>query len=113
MSRLLGPFSVTTRSVSERASAFAGDQIAGAGIMAPAAIPETDLRKSRRFIGRSKRGRGSASWEAPSQGSCQILIDPYSGIKPMIGLSICHRAGEFDGHIARPLAYIKLKLPNE
>jgi hypothetical protein len=31
MSRLLGPFSVTTSGVSERASAFAEDQIAGAG----------------------------------------------------------------------------------
>jgi len=27
------------------------DQMAGAGTIAPAAAPETDLRKSRRFIG--------------------------------------------------------------
>jgi hypothetical protein len=29
---------------------LAADQIAGAGTMAPAAIPETDFKKSRRFI---------------------------------------------------------------
>jgi hypothetical protein len=29
---------------------LAEDQIAGAGTTAPAAMPETDLRKSRRFI---------------------------------------------------------------
>jgi hypothetical protein len=29
---------------------LAGDQIAGAGTIAPAAIPETDFRKSRRFM---------------------------------------------------------------
>jgi hypothetical protein len=39
------------RSVSERASALAGDQIAGAaGATAPTAKPETDFRKSRRFM---------------------------------------------------------------
>jgi hypothetical protein len=37
-------------SVSERASALAADQIAGAGTMAPAATPVTDFRKSRRFM---------------------------------------------------------------
>src|SRR3954463_8569754 len=50
MSRLLGPPSETISSVSERASALAADQIAGAGTMAPAAAPVTDLRKSRRFM---------------------------------------------------------------
>src|SRR3954471_7519262 len=62
MSRLLGPPSETISSVSERASAFAADQIAGAGTMAPAASPDTDLRKSRRFMGRSNaRGIGFES----------------------------------------------------
>src|SRR6266436_2269319 len=55
MSRLLGPPSETISNVSERASALAADQIAGAGTMAPAANPETDFRKSRRFMGCSKR----------------------------------------------------------
>src|SRR3954465_10207958 len=59
MSRLLGPPSETIKSVSDRASALAADQIAGAGTMAPAASPDTDLRKSRRFMGRSNaRGIG-------------------------------------------------------
>jgi hypothetical protein len=52
MSRLLGPPSETISSVSDRASALAADQIAGAGVSAPAAAsPDTDLRKSRRFMG--------------------------------------------------------------
>jgi hypothetical protein len=46
----LGPPSETISNVSERASALAADQIAGAGTMAPAANPETDFRKSRRFM---------------------------------------------------------------
>jgi hypothetical protein len=50
MSRLLGPLSETISRVAERASALAADQIAGAGTMAPAAIPETDFKKSRRFM---------------------------------------------------------------
>jgi hypothetical protein len=64
MSRLLGPPSETIRSVSERASALAADQIAGAGTMAPAATPVTDFRKSRRFIGWLQRTRGSGFGEA-------------------------------------------------
>src|SRR6202035_2170737 len=62
MSRLLGPLSETISRVSERASALAADQIAGAGIMAPAAIPEADFKKSRRFMGCSKRPREIGSW---------------------------------------------------
>ena len=51
MSRLLGPPSETISSVSERASALAEEITDGmAGSAAPAANPETDLRKSRRFM---------------------------------------------------------------
>src|SRR6187402_519136 len=56
MSMLFGPDSETISSVSDRASALAVDQIAGAGTMAPAATPVTVFRKSRRFIG------GSSAW---------------------------------------------------
>src|SRR6202022_1344201 len=59
MSRLLGPPSETINSVSERASALAGDQIAGAGDSAPAANPDTDLRKSRRFMVMLQRPRNA------------------------------------------------------
>jgi hypothetical protein len=38
---------------------LAGDQIAGAGTMAPAASPDTDLRKSRRFMGCSNASGGN------------------------------------------------------
>src|SRR4051794_2113655 len=58
MSRLLGPLSETISRVSERASALAADQIAGAGTIAPAATPVTDLRKSRRFIRTLQHTRG-------------------------------------------------------
>src|SRR4051812_29578496 len=70
MSRLLGPPSETISSVSERASALAADQIAGAGTMAPAASPETDFRKSRRFM---RRSNAQGSLEPSSQASCQRL----------------------------------------
>src|SRR5271154_7191864 len=52
MSRLLGPLSETISSVSERASALAGDQIAGAAMPEPAvsAVTEADFRKLRRSI---------------------------------------------------------------
>src|SRR3978361_2101950 len=75
MSRLLGPFSVTTSSVSERASALAADQIAGAGTMAPAATPVTDLRKSRRFMADFQRP--VMTLDGTSQGSCQNLMESY------------------------------------
>src|SRR3954464_6566460 len=80
MSRLLGPPSETINSVSERASAFAADQIAGAGTMAPAATPVTDFRKSRRFMRALQRTTGTGL-EMASQGSCQIGTDLRSGIK--------------------------------
>src|SRR5450631_2514086 len=86
MSRLLGPPSETINSVSERASALAGDQIAGAGTMAPAATPETDFRKSRRFMGCSN-ARGKRLWSKHSQGSCQILTEARGWFKAMIRLS--------------------------
>ncbi len=54
--------SVTTSKVSDRASARAGDQMAGACTAAPTAMPDTDLRKSQPFIGYSKtKGTHSAS----------------------------------------------------
>src|SRR5258708_18865751 len=82
MSRLFGPLSVTTRSVSERASAFAGDQIAGAGTMAPAASPDTDFRKSRRFMMKAPR-REKPALEPHSQGLCQTLTEAYTPSKAM------------------------------
>src|SRR5438067_3507201 len=72
MSRLLGPLSETISSVSERASAFAADQIAGAGTMAPAATPVTDFKKSRRFMRELSNAPGIGFCERASQGSCQI-----------------------------------------
>src|SRR4051794_41957886 len=79
MSRLLGPLSETISRVSERASAFAADQIDGADTIDPAAAPVTDLRKSRRFMGGSNaRGIGSG---ATSQGSCQILYSAERRLK--------------------------------
>src|SRR5437764_3135426 len=81
MSRLLGPPSETISSDSERASAFAADQIAGAGTIAPAASPDTDFRKSRRFMGRSN-ARGKA-WRA-SQALCQRLMKAWDQLKRLI-----------------------------
>src|SRR5438132_1205649 len=49
MSRLFGPLSDTTNNVSDRASAFALDQIAGPDTTALAAAPDI-FRKSRRFM---------------------------------------------------------------
>src|SRR4030081_1642494 len=60
MSRLLGPPSETIKSVSDRASALAGEKTAGAGTIAPPANPDTDFRKSRRFMGGSN-ARGDAA----------------------------------------------------
>jgi hypothetical protein len=54
MSMLLGPLSETISSVYWRASAFAGDQMAGAGSALPAARTVTDFRKSRRFMKASR-----------------------------------------------------------
>src|SRR5688572_4885004 len=48
MSKLFGPYSVTTSRVSWRACALAGDHTAG--MAAPTAAALADLRKSRRFI---------------------------------------------------------------
>jgi hypothetical protein len=53
---------------------LAEDQIAGAGTMAPAANPDTDLRKSRRFMGDAPTP-GEMTLELESQGSCQTLMD--------------------------------------
>src|SRR5450631_3968856 len=83
MSRLLGPLSETIKSVSERASALAADQIAGAGTMAPAATPVTDLRKSRRFIRGLQRTRKGAL-EKRSQGLCQNLMKTQPRFNGMI-----------------------------
>src|ERR1019366_873367 len=107
MSRLLGPPSETIRSVSERASALAADQIAGAGTMAPAATPVTDFRKSRRFIGRLQRTRESA-FGTTSQGSCQIVAEAGWRLKRMRWLSNPGRSGPQ----ATPLiAYTAVSLP--
>src|SRR6202045_941102 len=57
MSRLLGPLSVITSSVSWRDWALAGDQTAGAGNRLPAATAVIDLRNSRRFMAASARVR--------------------------------------------------------
>src|SRR5580658_2210274 len=92
MSRLLGPPSVTTSSVSERASALAADQIAGAGTMAPAAIPETDFRKSRRFMAGSD-APVIGLWSETSQGSCQILMAAELRLKRLIQLQIVGFSG--------------------
>src|ERR1700690_53901 len=85
MSRLLGPPSETISSVSERASALAADQIAGAGTMAPAATPVTDFRKSRRFIC-WLQGKVRVGFGATSQGLCQILTKSQVGSKRLIYL---------------------------
>ena len=49
---LLGPFSISTTSVSLRACAMAGVMMAGAAKTAPAdrAVIDADFRKSRRFM---------------------------------------------------------------
>jgi hypothetical protein len=39
---------------------LAADQIAGAGTMAPAASPDTDFRKSRRFMGALQTHEGNS-----------------------------------------------------
>src|SRR3954463_1165611 len=83
ISRLLGPPSETISSVSDRASALAADQIAGAGTMAPAASPDTDFRKSRRFM-EGSNARGNRLWRRAAQGSCQNLMEAYRRVKPMI-----------------------------
>src|SRR5437879_6329857 len=57
MSRLLGPLSVTTSTVSWRDWAWAGDHTAGAGNRLPAATAVIDLRNSRRFMAASARVR--------------------------------------------------------
>src|SRR5260221_13690673 len=67
MSRLLGPDSDTTNNVSDRASAFALDQIAGADTNVPAAAPDIDFRKSRRFMPASNR----PCWSCFTQCACQ------------------------------------------
>src|SRR5580704_7793694 len=85
MSRLLGPPSQTISSVSLRASALAGEKIAGAGTMAPAASP-TDLRKSRRFM------RGLQRFERTGFGSGNRKVrakradPPGLRLNSMIGL---------------------------
>src|SRR5580658_7397554 len=89
MSRLLSPPSETISKVSERASALAADQIAGAGTMAPAATPVTDFRKSRRFMGCSKRP-GKTALETTSQGLCQTLTRAQRRIKYLISLMILY-----------------------
>src|SRR5450631_554120 len=79
MSRLLGPLSETIKSVSERASALAADQIAGAGTMAPAATPVTDFRKSRRLMLSSifPCDRQSIVWQSSKQASRQLRSIRY------------------------------------
>src|SRR3954451_20634127 len=68
---LLGPPSDTINSVSERASALAWEMMPGAaGNAAPAARPETDFKKSRRFIRCSPVATGRHS-----QASCQRKRD--------------------------------------
>jgi hypothetical protein len=52
---------------------LAADQIAGAGTIAPATAPVTDLRKSRRFMGDAPNARGKRALERSSQGLCQPL----------------------------------------
>src|SRR5256885_6439285 len=91
MSRLLGPLSETINSVSDRASALAADQIAGAGTIAPAATPVTDFRKSRRFMGCSKRLWGNG-FGTESQGSCQSLRKAWYPLTLLILLEISPRA---------------------
>src|SRR3954467_8365364 len=86
MSRLLGPPSETIKRVSDRASALAADQMAGAGTMAPAASPDTDFRKSRRFM-EGSNAPGNRALETASQGSCQNLTEAYRRVKPMILLN--------------------------
>ena len=83
MSRLLGPPSETINSVSERASALADEKIAGADTTAPAANPETDLRKSRRFmvmLQRWRKNRLEASFArfVPSLNERLILVKPMT-----------------------------------
>src|SRR4051794_27150038 len=91
MSRLLGPLSETISRVSDRASALAADQIAGAGTMAPAAAPVTDLRKSRRFMVISSAWQSAP--ETDSQGSCQDLRKPQYLTKILILRRITACAG--------------------
>src|ERR1700724_1497418 len=70
MSRLLGPLSVITSSVSWRDWARAGDHTAGAGNRLPAATAVIDLRNSRRFMAASARVRWDVHGSSP-QGPCQ------------------------------------------
>jgi hypothetical protein len=70
MSMLLGPLSETISSVSCRACALAGDQIAGAVTAPLATTAPADFKKSRRFM------EGSRCWKSgisgsESQSSCQ------------------------------------------
>src|SRR5215469_8436022 len=64
MSRLLGPLSVITSSVSWRDWARAGVRTAGAGNRLPAATAVTDLRNSRRFMAASARVPGGFARES-------------------------------------------------
>src|ERR1700687_2307467 len=106
ISRLLGPPSETISSVSERASALAADQIAGAGTIAPAATPVTDFRKSRRFMCCSN-ARGKRLWREHSQGSCQILTQPKGGFKAMIRLP---KMESVEASVAKEIAYKEMAL---
>ena len=59
---LFGPLSETISSVSCRACALAGDQIAGAVTAPPAATAPADFKKSRRFM------EGSRCWKSGISG---------------------------------------------
>src|SRR3954467_13827442 len=101
MSRLLGPLSETISSVSERASALAADQIAGAGTIAPAATPVTDLRKSRRFMRCSPTHEGSVGADfarfVPSvKGSLKHRLSYlYNSALAIFSLFPCRGPGRF------------------
>src|SRR3954452_4149607 len=110
MSRLLGPLSETIRRVSERASALAADQIAGADTIDPAATPVTDLRKSRRFMTGLQRTRIGSG--VTSQGSCQILCSAERRVNALscLRMSVL-RALAYAGalHTKRLLCLLKMQ----
>src|SRR4051794_37178928 len=90
MSKLFGPYSVTTSAVSWRDWAWAADRIAGAaGSEAPAASALTDLRKSRRFIAASA---GTKPRSFP-QRSCQNRRVRGWSAKPLQQQGIRHDGG--------------------
>ena len=83
MSTLLGPLSETISSVSWRACARAGDQIAGNGTALPAARAVIIFRNSRRFMAISRRKR------MPRRASAKVV--PIAGaLAKKLSLGVVH-----------------------